>query len=181
MVLDTNVLVHASNTPPDLNKIYDKNSVYYHWCDASRFIDTFIREVREKGKKIAICVDGIWDITDQGKNKSQIVFEYWEHVLRGSPEKLGKILLVTLAKNGLILTKPKWPNQRDKHFIERIIHSNKTDRIFVGVTCSTNKKTMISNDENDFPDKIRKVLRSQIKIDIHRSDEQEIINRKYFS
>ena len=57
----------------------------------------------------------------------------------------------------------------------------KTDRVFVGVSCSTNLKTMISNDEDDFPKEKREKIKKELKVDIHFSDEQGIINDKYFS
>lgn len=172
LVIDTQVLVDASN--PNCE----------NFLDTSELLDLIIEKIKTGDEFIAICVDarsgeGKYDLYDIGKNESMIVSEYINQLGRRNHSKDGWRFLSILDKKNLILPKPKWPRERAKKnkIYELISERKQTDRILLGVTCSTTLKTLISDEEEDFTSRVRKLVKSRpLRIHIVPSDDSNIIN-----
>lgn len=137
MVIDTNVLKHAD----------DKN--YHRRSDC---ID-FINQVMESEKVLVFL-----DISDQG----YIRYEYNKHIKWGM---LGYTMLLKIAKVSRIRFKDRSTDPVIKRKINRTGIKTE-DRIFVNIAYQTKDKLLISQEHEDFTDKIRGILKKEIDVDV---------------
>lgn len=140
-VVDTNVLVHASNVG---------------YCKQNHCIDIINRLMQSSEM---ICLD------ENGFIKS----EYQRHL---KPGMLGYTLLLALAN----------PNKCRLRIIDRSIpaHINnkinktgikKQDRIFVRIAFKSTDKILVTQEYEDFVDKIRHLIKSEIEVSVIEAGE----------
>ena len=145
IVIDTNVLVHASNIS----------------CNCYALSLKLLEDILNS--KSNICVDDGFDL-DAGENRSQIGYEY-EKLLKKRNGEFPSQFLAKMFASQRIKEVPKNAEQRQKKIIEQKIKNTK-DRIFVNVTCNSNEKILASNDNEDFKKQKRNLLKSKLKINI---------------
>jgi len=181
IVIDTNILEHASNASPS-NK---------HYYGAYTLLRKIIDENRKEGIKIKIGVDRKWDFRDPfnpEKNESMLVQEY---CIRFKNKNLfGWIFLMEMFASEWVKKCPKFPvcgkkgtlDHVKKKTIKRLIHGeDPTDCIFVGVACSCDSQTLISNDQEHFPKNSRSNFKDELVVYILFPEEKLIIDNKFFS
>jgi hypothetical protein len=144
LVVDTNVLEHASNP----NEIRCEDSV------------KLIEQLSNSHYNIA-CDEGA-NFEMPCKNRSHIISEY---LSRLNQSMLGFIFLAHLAKNKRISEFSKKTNKADSNRIDQCI-INKSDRVFLKVANNTEHKLFISHDYRDMSIKKREYLYKHLGINI---------------
>ena len=143
LVVDTNVLVHASNDEEDRQ------------MDSVQLI-TYLLSSTE-----LICVDNGFD-TNETLNKSIIGYEYLEHLKNGM---LGYAFVVQMALNKRICeVQRKIPVQTTKAINKCM--SNKHDIVFIKVAINSSDKKLITHDFTDFADDKRTHLKKSFGVQV---------------
>ena len=143
LVIDTNILVHASNG----NGPYHKSSI--------QIVD-WLRD-----SDVSIVLD------DTGKAKpdpstSVLYSEYRRHL---TPTTLGWIVVSHLMRTGRASFVAR-PNQAAKKSIEQILPRNKQDRAVLGAAHSSVDKLLLTNDWDDFDQAARKACRKDLRVSV---------------
>lgn len=141
VVIDTNVLLHASN-PTEIRRQY-----------AHRFL------VALQDTNTVVCVDEGFDL-DERRNRSLIGQEYLEQLRFGM---LGYAVVAHLARHGRVRGVSRAVGAATSKTINRLIR-DKRDRTFVRVTCNTQERLLTSHDFDDFPNEKRRRLRDVIEV-----------------
>lgn len=141
IVVDTNVLVHASNGSGDAA---EQSLQVVNWLRSSR---------------VSIVLD------DTGKSKpdpdtSVLYSEYRKHL---APPTLGWIVVAHLMRTGRA-TFVKRPNQATKKTIEKILPRNKQDRAVLGAAHGSVDKHLLTNDRDDFDPAARKECDKKLQV-----------------
>lgn len=183
IVIDTNILEHASNPSPS-------NNYYLH---AKRLLDWILdlNDDTEINHQISICVDGKWDFREpfnSQKNTSEIVKEYRTR-FNNRYGAYGWIFLEKMYKDQLVKSKHKRPLTMNNKIdpvkmkeIKRLIkRKSSTDRIFIGVTCNTDSESIVSNDAEDFPTTKRPEFFEKLNVCIYYPCQKQRIESRFFS
>lgn len=143
IVVDTNVLMHASNFQEPRQ------------ADAQSFLLSLqISETQ-------LCVDEGFDI-NEAKNRSHIGSEYLNNLNIGM---LGFAVVSYLAKSGRIrMVSRSVPPAISKKIRLRV--GSAQDRVFVRVAFNSEDKTLASHDFTDLPQKTRNELSKKISVTI---------------
>jgi hypothetical protein len=153
IVIDTNVFVHTNNP----------GNHFYRSAGAT------LEKIR--GFDLCICVDDVFSLEDS-KNTSVIGHEYIKHIRTGTLAYA--FLLERLMKNKIVQVFKKDYNEIKRKLNRKIIAkemSNPHDIVFIIVAFGSNNKLLVSNDYNDFNDKIRKYISDTFLVSILDSDE----------
>lgn len=145
IVIDTNVLAHASN--PSVSEQAPSIALLEAMFTA----------------KAKLAVDEGFD-EDRDRNRSQIVREYHDQLVFGM---LGYELLRHLAASDRILELPATVSQSTRHQVNRI--HNPRDKTFLKVTCNTEDGIFVSHDGEHFPPAVRVRLRRHLGVVIVRA------------
>lgn len=143
LVVDTNVLLHASNPAED------------RFNDAQAFLEVLLDSVA------IMCVDKGYTL-DTARNRSQIMAEYLTHLRAGT---LGFQVVQTMAANERIRGVERHIEPREAKKIKQAVW-DRTDRVFVKVTLNTEERTLVSHDFQHFPLDARDTLRTEIRVHI---------------
>jgi hypothetical protein len=143
LVLDTNVLVHASNDREDRQ------------IDSVQLI-TYLLASTE-----LICVDTGFD-TNETVNKSYVGYEYLKHLKNGM---LGYAFVVQMALNKRICEVTRQTKVNTTRAINQCM-SNNHDKVFIKVAVNSNDKILITHDFTDFALSKRTHLKKTLGIDI---------------
>ncbi|WP_148639668.1 hypothetical protein [Brachybacterium sp. SW0106-09] len=143
LVIDTNILVHASNG----------NETYYQ---SSIQIIEWLRD-----SDVSIVLD------DTGKakpnpNTSVLYSEYRRHL---TPSTLGWIFVSHLMRTGRASFVAR-PSQAAKKSIEKILPRNKQDRAVLGAAHGSIDKLLLTNDWDDFDQAARKACRKDLQVSV---------------
>jgi predicted nucleic acid-binding protein len=143
VVIDTNVLKHASNPQEPL-------------CSAARdFANKILRS------KTKICVDQGFDIVSE-RNRSLIGHEYLTHVTFGSFAYA--FLLQLIAEKRVSIHSKNVGSRAMKIIVQRV--RKPADRVFLRVTVNSQGNVLVSHDFEDFAQPKRDVFRKELKIAI---------------
>lgn len=143
LVIDTNVLVHASNDKEDRQ------------IDSVELINYLLTSTE------LICVDEGFS-TNETFNSSYIGYEYLKHLKNGM---LGYAFVVQMALNKRISE----VSGRTKAHTTRAINqcmSNNHDRVFIKVAINSIEKILITHDFTDFAESKRTHLKKAFAIDV---------------
>ena len=143
LVVDTNVLVHASNDAEERQ------------ADSVQLITYLL------GSTELICVDPGFDI-DETFNKSYVGYEYLKHLKNGM---LGYAFVVQMAQSRRISEVSRQVNAHTSKAINKCM-SNNHDRVFIKVAMNSNDKILLTHDFTDFAVKKRTHLKTTFGIDV---------------
>lgn len=143
LVLDTNVLVHASND------------------DEERQIDSVQLITYLLGSSELMCVDTGFD-TNETLNKSYVGYEYLKHLKNGM---LGYAFVVQMAQTKRICEVARQTTAHITRAINQCM-SNNHDRVFIKVAINSNDKILITHDFTDFATSKRTHLKKTFGIDV---------------
>ena len=141
VVVDTNVLMHASNP----NEKRHQDSV------------EFVENLLESDTKL--CIDEGFDL-DETANRSLIGQEYLKHLVFG---QVGAALLVSLAQSQRLSFVPCAVSGQARNLIDQAVKKPR-DRTFVRVAVNSTENTLVTHDFEDFPVKIRKLFGKKIGV-----------------
>lgn len=114
----------------------------------------------------------LWVLDDNGKSQpdphtSQLFLEYRQTL---SPLGASIQLFTACLSGGRVRFAPR-PAQGVRDSIRKLVPRNKKDQVILGAAAGSTDKVLISNDEDDFSDAVRKKVRSQLGVSIvHSSD-----------
>ncbi|WP_136032101.1 hypothetical protein [Microbacterium sp. PF5] len=145
-MLDTNVLSHADN--PGSSYQLSAQGV----LDWMRGCEVF------------------WVLDDNGKSQpdphtSQLYLEYRQTL---PPMGAALQLFVACLAGGRVRFAPR-PAQTVRDNIRRLVPRNKKDQVILGAAAGSTDKVLISNDEADFSNSVRRKARAQLDVTIHHS------------
>jgi hypothetical protein len=147
LVLDTNVLLHASN-PYSLE-----------FGASSGFLEKLLY------LPTILCVEEGFS-TDRARNRSIIMGEYFDNLRQGT---VGYEFILSLASSARINGVKKQVNPREAKIIIQKV-TDKSDRIFVKVALNTKEQILVSHDFKHFPDTVRSFLEDAIEVHITDCD-----------
>lgn len=149
IVVDTNVLVHASNEA-------------HPYCQASlAFLSTLLAGTT------AVCVDVGFSV-DESKNTSLIGGEYMQHLVFGMP---GYAVIQALASSERMKQVPRSVPDNVRRAVKRLVPRKSRDRTFVHVAFNSTDHVLVSHDFDDFGDDVRKKLRRSVGVSIVIADD----------
>lgn len=141
VVVDTNVLIHASNP-----------SVAYNAASLALLVAL-------QNASTALCVDPGFDV-NEAQNRSLIAGEYQQKLPIGS---LGFAVVATLAATGRVKqVSRKVPEALARKIRHRV--GKPRDRTFVHVAANSNDRRLVSHDFEDFSDDTRMALSPVVTI-----------------
>ena len=144
IVIDTNVLMHASNVSSGRS------------AEALDLLKILL------SAKTVLCVDIDLNIEVQVQDSSLILQEYKE-VLDGM--SLGALFISQLASDGRIKhVSRRVPADINKWISQRI--SNSRDRTFLKVTTKSDERVLVSHDFHDFNYPLRKDIHKHIDVSV---------------
>ena len=143
LVIDTNVLVHASN--PGESRQQECIDLINYLLESSE----------------QICLDEGFDFSEN-LNKSHIGYEYIKHLKHGM---LGHVLIVSMAQSKRVVEVSKTVPAGIAGKINQSI-VNKHDRVFIKVALNSESRILISNDFTDFSKSKRKHIRKEIGVQV---------------
>jgi predicted nucleic acid-binding protein len=143
IVIDTNVLLHASDTRQEFHG------------DCLQFL-TFMIECETK-----ICLDNGWHPVE-AKNRSKIMSEYLRFVQHGT---VAHALMALLAQSMRIKVITTRVDQRSSKAINAYVR-DPTDRCFVKVALNSQGRLLVSHDFAAMNAHCRKMLRDSISVDV---------------
>lgn len=149
IVVDTNVLLHATNP-----------SAGQYFTDS---ID-FLKRLAESD--LNLCVDEGFSL-DTSKNRSMIGHEYLKHL---QPASTSYQLLMQLALSSRISLVPSKVDRRISKIVTQVIRK-KSDRVYLKVACNSENSTLTSHDFEDFSKDKRKSLKKKIGVTIACANE----------
>ena len=147
IVIDTNVLMHASNPQEALS-------------GAARQLIHLLLNGTTK-----IVVDEGFS-SDEAKNQSAIGREYLDKIRHGS---IAFALIIQLVSEHRITSVKKSAGHKHKKIICQMVRKP-VDRIFLSVACNSQERVLVSHDFEDFSEPKRAVFRRVLKIAILRAD-----------
>ena len=148
IVIDTNVLLHTSNTK---NKYYQS---------ANKTLNLVLK------KDLFLCVDDVFNIIES-RNTSVIGSEYHSKIRSGTFAYA--FLIDRLSKEKYVIIEKKKFNNIKKELIKNI--KNRHDITFVIVAYGSQDKKLVSNDYDDFNKENRKYISKKFQVSILDSDE----------
>jgi len=149
IVVDTNVLVHASNEA-------------HPYCHASlAFLSTLLAGTT------VLCVDEGFS-ADESKNASLIGAEYTQHLVFGMP---GYAVVQALASTDRLKQVARSVPDNVRRAVKRLVPRNSRDRTFVHVAFNSTDRLLVSHDFDDFGGDIRKKLRQSLGVSIVIADD----------
>jgi predicted nucleic acid-binding protein len=151
LVIDTNVLLHAQN--PNERR-----------CAAAR---TLLRKLLKSSTKL--CIDDGFSIKP-ANNRSMIGGEYLDKLMHGS---IGYAVLVELLRVSRVRQVPRRPGNKEAKKINQLIRTRR-DRTFVGVTCNSDERVLVSHDFRDFQISKRRLLRKSLNVHIVEAEECDL-------
>ena len=143
VVIDTNVLVHATNPNED------------------RFDDALTLLGRISETEIKLCIDDGYNM-DPARNGSHILAEYLEHIGLGS---VPYVVLEQLALAGRIQEYNRRSDQATARKVNQLIR-NKRDRTFINVAHQSVEKVLVSHDYIDYQVGKRDTIRRELGVDV---------------
>ena len=143
LVVDTNVLVHASNDEEERQ------------IDSVQLINYLL------GSTELICVDTGFD-TNETLNKSYVGYEYLKHLKNGM---LGYAFVVQMAQTRRICEVTRQTKAHTNRAINQCM-SNNHDRVFIKVAINSNDKILITHDFTDFAASKRTHLKKTFGIEV---------------
>lgn len=141
VVIDTNVLVHASNGGD------------VHYQPSVAFLEDFV------AGGAAMLIDEGYD-EEPTKNESRIYREYHQFL---KPGMYGFYVLAALGNFGRIVERPQYPDLITKAEISALVHDS-GDRVFLGVSAGSSSRVLISHDQVDMPLSLRPRLKGKIGV-----------------
>jgi hypothetical protein len=177
VVIDTNIFVYAQNPDTVINlfgnaKDFRKSS--------REFLDEIKERAIQSNNPKIICVDGDWTKDYLDKDRSFIFCEY-KHKIK-VPGSYSSTFLLLMAQKNLIRSKKRYPCQNTKKTIQRYVNiNNSVDCALVGVACSTDSKTLVSNEYEEFTVYNRRRIHRDKKIGVNiLSTEERLFYEKLF-
>jgi predicted nucleic acid-binding protein len=143
VVIDTNVLKHASNPQEQL-------------CSAARGLANRILDTAVK-----ICVDEGFDVIPS-KNRSLIGHEYLTHIRFGS---FAYAFIVKLISDNRVRTLSKNVGTRASKIICQRVRKP-ADRVFIRIAVNSDEKVLVSHDFADFSQPKRDSFRQDLDVTI---------------
>ncbi len=143
VVLDTNVLLHASNP------------IETRFEDARKFLSALVDSTT------ALCVDEGFHL-EEAKNRSLIGAEYLDKLVSGT---LGHALIAKMALEGRVAFVKASMATSDTKKLNQML-ANKRDRTFVKVAAASEERTLVSHDYHDFPTQKRTDIARLFRVEI---------------
>lgn len=145
IVIDTNVLVHAHN-----------REVAY-----SKEADELARALISPESKTVLKVDpGFHPI--EGQNRSRIIGEYLEKLV---PGMVAHHMVQELAATGRLKSVEPSKDRSLKDLIRKLV-KDPFDRVFLLTASSSSDRTLVSHDDDAFPDEVRSKCDGELSISI---------------
>jgi predicted nucleic acid-binding protein len=144
IVIDTNVLVHASSP-----------TVAYQQAAL------LLLNALELGST-ALCVDEGFDVVE-ARNRSLIGGEYYENLVTGM---IGFAIVATLANTGRLSQVSKRVPTHVAARIRRLVPRKPRDRTFVHVAINAKEHILVSHDFDDFGPSVRSKLLSAVEVEV---------------
>jgi len=141
MVIDTNVLMHASN--PNEGR-------FEH---AVQFLERLLQVAT------LLCVDEGFDVLE-AKNRSLIGAEYLNNLVHGA---LGHTVVTHLAKSGRMSVVPRQASRPQTRVVTQMIRKPR-DRTFVRVAINSRDHVFVSHDYNDFSNEKRQDIQASLGV-----------------
>jgi hypothetical protein len=151
VVLDTNVLSHADN-PGSSYQASARNVLdWMRSCEA------------------------YWVLDDNGKRQpdphtSQLFLEYKQTL---PPMGASIQLFAACLARGRVWFAPR-PGQSVRDNIRQLVPRNKKDQVILGAAAGSRDKVLISNDESDFSNSVRKKALSRLNVTILHSEDIDL-------
>lgn len=111
---------------------------------------------------VHLCIDEGFDL-DESRNRSYIGCEYFSQIRFVS---LAWQIITTLGKDGRIRKVSRAVDAGSGKTIRRAV-ADKTDRVFVKVSCNSKSKALVSHDLRHFPDAARRGLRRSLGVNFY--------------
>jgi len=144
IVVDTNVLVHASNPAVALHEA------------ALLFVTALTTS------KSMLCVDEGFDIRE-ANNRSLIASEYRQHLIVGM---VGYSVIVALASSGRVKQVAKAVNAATRNRVRKLVPRKPRDRTFIHVAINSTEHVVVSHDFDDFSADVRRQLQRDIGVHV---------------
>jgi hypothetical protein len=149
IVIDTNVLVHASN-----------QAIPFH--AAALLLVSVLND-----SSTSLCVDEGFHVAE-ALNQSLIGGEYNQHLIIGM---IGYAIVATLANTGRLKQVPRRVPRATAKTVQRLVPRNPRDRTFIHVTINSTEHILVSHDFDDFPGGVRKDLQRQVGVSVIIAEE----------
>jgi hypothetical protein len=144
IIIDTCVLLHAGNPNEQRQQ------------DSKKLIDFIL------SSSVPLCIDEGWAVGDS--NRSLIVAEYNENLKSGM---LGHYFLAAIFSRGQYQERSKsTPAAISAKINQLISHKKPRDKTFLKVAYNSSSKTFASHDFEDFPDKKRNNIKTDLGVRI---------------
>jgi hypothetical protein len=151
IVIDTNVLLHTSNTENN-------------YCKSANETLNLVLQ-----KDLSLCVDDVFDVIE-AKNTSVIGSEYHGKIVPGTFAYV--FLLDRFIKGKIVQVFKKNYKNIKLDLIKKI--KNRHDIAFVIVAHGSKDKMLVSNDYDDFTNENRKYISKKFQVSILDSDEYSL-------
>ncbi len=149
LVIDTNVLVHASNPA------VPRHEAALLFATSLLAADTLL------------CLDEGFSAIE-AQNRSLIGGEYYQHLVVGM---IGYAVVATLAASERVKQVSKTVPAAARTRIKRLIPRNPRDRTFVQVAVNSTDNVLVSHDFDDLGDDVRRKLRAEVGIDVDTAEQ----------
>lgn len=142
IVIDTNIFMHSVNAQ------------FPGQAETAEFLGKVLDGT------VFLCIDEGFDL-DEAKNRSKIGSEYFDKVRFVD---FAWHVIATMGKQGRIVKVTSKVAAACAKTIRRNVY-DKTDRVFVQVSCNSRSKSLVSHDFTHFPDHVRAELCRAIGVD----------------
>lgn len=149
IVVDTNVLVHASN-----------QAVPFH--AAALLLVSALSD-----GSTFLCVDEGFHAVE-ALNRSLIGGEYNEHLVTGM---IGYAVVASLAATGRVKQVPRTVPAATAKKVRRLVPRKPRDRTFVHVAIRSKEHVLVSHDLDDFSAEVRRALRQEVGAEVLIAEE----------
>ncbi len=151
IVVDTNVLSHAHNPSAPS---HESALGVVQWIASSGVL---------------------WILDDQGKGapdpSTSVLFSEYNSTL--PPQSFALVLLTAFLAGGRVKFAPR-PGHADRKAIQKLVSRNTNDQAILGATIGCSNRVLISNDEDDFSEKVRASAKRAWGAAILLSDELDV-------